>query len=145
MTPGSSKMSPERPTIIDRTHFGDPPGSKMTPRGPIVTPGVPKVIPRVSQSDPQGAKCEPRGAQSDHPGPPKPQKGSSWVPKAIPRPLSKLLFAFLRHPVFAIMFPANPWPHQPTNPSTLQPNNPSTPIPFNTGPAECAERSNNVH
>ena len=69
----------------------------------------------------------------------------AWVPQAIPRPLLQLLFACAHQPVLATMFPAIHWPHQPTNTSTLQPNNPLTPIPFNTGPAECAERLNNKH
>ena len=62
MSPKNSKMSPKRLTIIDGTHFGDPPGSKTIPRGPIVTPWVPKVRPRGPQRHPQGVKCEPRSA-----------------------------------------------------------------------------------
>ena len=75
MTPGSSKMSPVCLPPIGPTHFGDPSGSKMTPRVSKVTPGVPKVTPPGAQSDPRGAQSDPRSAQSDPPGTPTPQKG----------------------------------------------------------------------
>ena len=61
MTHGSSIMSPECPPPIGKTHFGDPPGSKMTLRGPKVTPGVPKVTP---QGSPQALKTNPLDIQS---------------------------------------------------------------------------------
>ena len=132
MNPGSSKKVPRRLTLIGPIDFWDPWGSKVTPGVPKVTPGVPKVTPGVPRLTPGVPNVGPGVPKVITQYPPSLKKDGAWEPKAIPRPLSKLLFAFLPHPVFATMFPAKPWPHQP--------NNPSTPIPFNTGPAECAER-----
>ena len=143
MSPGSSKKVPQRLTLIRPIEFWYPWGSKMIPRGPRVTPGVPKVTPRGAQRDPRGAKCEPRGAQSDHRGPPQASKRMALgCPKRFHDLFPNSSSHFFPTLSLRLGFLPNPWPHQPTNTSTLQPNNPSTPLPFNTGPAECAERLN---
>ena len=121
MHPGSSKMMPERLTIIGGTHFEDPWASKVTPWVPKVAPGVPKVNPQV----PPGLKKEP-----------------IWVLKATPGTLLALMLASFSLPWLAILLPAAPSPLRPTDPSTLRPNNPSTLLRYRKGPAECAERLN---
>ena len=121
--PGSSKMVPECMPPIGGTHFDDPPGSKMTPRGFIVTPGVPKMTPQGAQSDPRGAKSDPRGAQSDHPGPPRPQKGGLLGALSDSKTSFTSRFPFLSPPCVSDYVPCCPLApptHQPINTSTQQ-------------------------